>query len=105
MLMTLVTKVVNVRLFLYGAALARVNTTTTPVRMAGLNGARCEGGRLGPRCRGAAGGAVPGPLPWLRTGPRVSGCAASFLGARCRGWPLHGAAREGCAEGTVAAGA
>lgn len=48
MLMTLVTKVVNVRLFLYGAALAGVNTTVTPVRLAGLIGARREGGRPGP---------------------------------------------------------
>lgn len=75
MLMTLVTKVVNVRLFLYGAALARVNTTTTPVRVAGLNGARCEGGRPGLRCHGGSGA---GPPPLAPHGPSRLGLRSLF---------------------------
>lgn len=50
MLMTSVTKVINVRLFLYGVASAGVNAPAAPVRVAG-SGAHTPGRHL------------PGPLP------------------------------------------
>lgn len=112
MLMTSVTKVVNVRRFLYGAALAGVNTTATPVRMVGLNGSRREGGRPGPRCcRGSRAGPPPlalhGPsrlhrssrFPWHTVLP-VQGTASArgHAGGLCRGHAgSGGTAAAGCA--------
>lgn len=112
MLMTSVTKVVNVRRFLYGAALAGVNTTATPVRMVGLNGSRREGGRPGPRC---CGGSRAGPPPLALHGPSrlhrssrfpwhtvlpVQGTASArgHAGGLCRGHAgSGGTAAAGCA--------